>query len=121
MSTFSNNTLYPNFREAADAWLERWNMLQGGCLHLSRSLSDFPVETREEWENMALSFITSYHCGKCDVDFINRIHKLIVRRILEDIQAVKQGSELKWRIKPPKRRKRRKKRPDLYQNPTANK
>jgi hypothetical protein len=121
MSTFSDNTLYPSFRDAADAWLERWNMLQGGCLHLSRNLSDFPVETREEWKNMALSFITTYHCGKCDFDFINRIHKLIVRRILEDIQAVEKGSELKWRIKPPQRRKRRKKRPDLYQNPTANK
>lgn len=116
MNGFSDNKLYASFRQAADAWLERWSMLQGGCMHLSQGLSEFPVETRDEWETMALSFITTYHCGRCTFDFINRIHKLIIQRILEDIQSVGEGDELRWQIKPAQRRKRRKKRPDLYQN-----
>ncbi|MBL0732271.1 MAG: hypothetical protein JJW03_05390, partial [Desulfosarcina sp.] len=103
MNGFPDDKLYTSFRQAADAWLERWSMLQGGCMHLSQGLSEFPVETREEWETMALSFITTYHCGRGTFDFINRIHKLIVQRILEDIQSVGEGDELRWQIKPAQR------------------
>ena len=114
MNHFSDDKLYANFRQAADEWLRKWNMMQGGCLHLSESLSELPAETREEWKNIALSFIANYHCGKCNFDFINRIHNLIVQRLLEDIHEVKKGTEIQWQIKPVVRRKRRKKRPDLY-------
>lgn len=116
MNNFSDDRIYDNFRQAADAWLERWCMLQGGCMQLSQSLSEFPVETREEWEEMALSFITTYHCGKCNFDFINKIHKLIVDRIMEDIYETGEGTKTRWQIKPVAQRKRRKKRPDLYRN-----
>lgn len=116
MNRFLHDNLYASFRQAADVWLEKWNMLQGGCLHLSEGLSELPAETREEWEKMALSCITTCHCGKCNADAIDRIHKLIVKRVLEDIQEVREGSEIHWQIIPAKRRKIRKKRPEIYQN-----
>ena len=116
MNHFSDDKLYASFRQAADEWLKRWSIIEGGCLHLSQSLSEFPVETREKWKDMALSFITTYHCGKCNFNFINRIHNLVVKRLLEDIREVKEGTKIRWQIKPAVRRKLRKKRPELYSN-----
>ncbi len=107
MKNVFRGMVFENFSKAATAWLEDWSLNKGGCPHLAESLSDLPAESPEEWSKTALTNIPSFHCGNCEAQFAEKRHKLIVKRILEDVQKIPDESSNIWQINPVAKRRRK--------------
>ena len=101
--------LFDNFNQAADRWLELWHLSSNGCLLLSEGLKEIPANTPEEWEKIAASYIKTCHCGRCNYNTLSRIHKLVTKRVVENISPKETKEGLKWYIKEKKTKKRKSK------------
>jgi len=83
--------IFVYFYEAANAWLEWWNIVKKGCPTMAENLILWiNAKTREEWKNKALTNIDEYHCGRCG-HFILERHTTIVEKLLEDIKGIKKS------------------------------
>ena len=114
MNNTKEDTLFDTFNEAANQWLENWHLRKNGCLHLSEELKNLPANGRDEWEKIALNYIVTYHCGKCNYETMLRVHKLIVKRLLEDICLKESKTEHKWYLNDKKQKKKRTSKAHLY-------
>ena len=114
MNDAKEDILFDNFSEAADQWLENWHLLKNGCLQLSEGLKNIPANGHGEWEKIALTHIVTYHCGKCNTETMFRVHKLIVKRLLEDVCLKESKIEQKWYLNYKKQKKKRTSKAHLY-------